>query len=160
MSASSLYRTKTKSSTSIELVTTDPEYKKKLASVVYYMVKNMLTIVIKQGGSGTAINALYANIFRVLDEGYIKQNFYDTEIGGTIINKHIDKNKQWIDSEFFSNLKDDYSDKKQGAFTLENAYAIWLFSDSDKFDEVFAKFFSDAAAMDNKYPQLRPSDIV
>lgn len=121
-------------------VSSDIEFRKMIASVVYYMVKYQSTIIVKQGYSNSMINVLYASIFKILDEGYIKQNLNPNgqQIGGQL--KNIYNGDAWLNSEELFDLFNDY---RNGAFTLKNAFPIHLFSNLDDFDIFFAKLFND-----------------
>jgi hypothetical protein len=78
-------------------------FRKNLVSVVYYMVKYISTILVKQDYSNSTINILYASPLRILDEEYIKQAFYSpsgskvsSQIGGRLLNPNTSPNNAWI----------------------------------------------------------------
>ena len=152
----------------ITLNPSDPSYKNKLASVVSLMVKKMYTIVIKQEyDHGDLINVLYADLFGLLDESYIKLNFFSSQISGTLHNKYYDEyygddenRVQWEDSEWYGDLKEEDGYNK-GAFTLKNSYPLWRFVETEEYtyNKIIARIFNEAAREDNVYPQLKPDDL-
>jgi hypothetical protein len=159
-SASGFSHLKTKR---ITLNPSDPLYKSKLASAVSLMVKNMYTIVISQKGRKglRAINIVYADQFGILDESYMKVNFYSNQITGTLENDYYedyyqdDKDRvQWKDSVPYKNLKKGY---KKGAFTLKNSYPLWLFAETEdhSYNEIIAQIFKEAASENPIYPQQK-----
>jgi hypothetical protein len=140
----------------VKLDLSDPiGFQKNIARVVYLMVKNMATIVVKQGFETSKINVLYANQFKILDEGYIKQNFYGQQIGGSVVNQFRVRlgSEQWIDSILYRELKQEY---ESGAFTLKNAFPISAFHDADKFDELFSELISHSQRI---LIDFRPEDL-
>jgi len=118
----------------------EADFRRKVASIIYNMVKYVATIVVKEGSSRSWINILYANLLGVLDETYMKTNFYmntvDT-IGGS-----LDNNEVWKNSNSFAILPALY---RQGAFTLQNLYPIFKFSDADNFDQWFISLMNGLA---------------
>ena len=117
----------------------ETEFKKNLAAVVFYMVKYISSINIKQGYYNSKIHVLYASILRILDPNYMKQNFYvdQNTLSGGLTNDFNDD--AWIKSDDYINLHSEYRD---GAFTLHNLFPIWLFSGANKFHEWFAALFT------------------
>lgn len=96
------------------------------------------------------------NLFKVLKEDYIKQCLENRRIGGYLFNKYIDDDKQWKDSISYENFIEKYY---EGAFTLENAFPLDLFGDTEEmtFNEMIAQIFSSAVMRDNRFPVLKPS---
>jgi hypothetical protein len=114
------------------------EFRKKVAAVVFYMVKYMSTINIKQGAFNSPTNVLSANIFTILSQEYMLQNFNPKalKIGGKL-------QPFWLGSDEYTDLVATYQD---GAFTFSNAFPIWLFKGADNFHEWFAELFNKEAA--------------
>lgn len=110
-------------------------FRKKIASVVLYMVKYAATINIKEGGSQPGkTNVLQANLLRILDPHYMLQNFNPKAkyIGGNLRNS-------WFTSTAYQDLKTDY---EKEAFTLSNLFPIWEFSDADNFNVWLGELFN------------------
>ncbi len=141
--------------------TNEAEFRKKIASIVFYMVKFGATISMKQGAINSLIHVLYANPLRILDEGYMKQNFYsDTgTIDGSLQNSNNDD--AWINSQDFANLLSEYRD---GSFNFDTMFPIHLFTDADNFNVWFANLFNDMATNyerdNNIYPTISPNDLL
>ena len=152
----------------ITLNPSDPSYKNKLASVVSLMVKKMYTIVIRQKfiRGQDVINVLYADQFGILDESYMKINFYGKQIVGTLQNNYYEdfyeskkERVQWKDSKTYRDLKEE--DYKREAFTLKNSYPLWRFAETEDhtYNKIIARIFNEVAREDNIYPQLHPDDL-
>jgi hypothetical protein len=132
------------------------------------MVKKMYTIVIRQEWKRgeSQINVLYADQFGILDESYMKLNFFSSQISGTLQNDYYkehyqdEENRvQWKDSDMYGDLKEE--DYKKGALTLKNSFPLWLFVETEKYsyNKIIARIFNEAALEDNIYPQLQPDDL-
>jgi len=159
---SSISQTTEASKNMIKLDANNPsEFSKSLASVVFYMVKYSATIQIKQGWSSSPYNVFYGNLLEVLDEGYMKQSFYEDakNIGGSLY--HGDKNNNWPYSNAFQSLVEDYN---RDAFTFDNFFPIRKFSDADEFDECIIILFNSLggtyAGFHNSLSDLKPRDLL
>ena len=119
----------------------EENFRKQVASIVFYMVKYCSAINIKQGYYNSRINVLYADLLGILDEGYMKQNLYGDQIGGSLTNPNNDN--AWLESDYLKDLPFEYS---KGAFRLSSLFPIWLFSDVDQFHIWFTELFNNMAA--------------
>jgi len=141
--------------------TNEDEFRKKIAAVVFYMVKYIATISVKQGFSNSHINVLYANLITILEEEYMKQNFFSgaDAIGGKLINPN--NINAWINSEDFANLPSEYRDD---GFTFGTTFPIYRFTDADSFQVWFAELFNvmarDYKGSNNIYPTISPNDLL
>jgi len=141
--------------------TNEVEFRKKIASIVFYMVKYSATISMKQGLGNSLIHVLYADLLRILNVEYMKQNFYSTT--GTIAGSLQNPNNEnaWINSQYFANLPSEY--RKEG-FSLSTMFPVRLFTDADSFQIWFAKLFNDMATnyegSNNIYPTIDPKDLL
>ncbi|KKK63482.1 hypothetical protein LCGC14_2993830 [marine sediment metagenome] len=104
--------------------TNEEEFRRQIAAITFYMVKYLATINVKQGFSGSQTSVLFANLLKVLDEEYMKQNFYGDNIGGTLLNSANDN--AWLGSDCFEDLPYEFA---QG-FSLSALYPIWLFTNA------------------------------
>lgn len=139
--------------------TNEEEFRRQIAAITFYMVKYLATINVKQGFSGSQTSVLFANLLKVLDEEYMKQNFYGDNIGGTLLNSANDN--AWLESDYFEDLPYEFA---QG-FSLSALYPIWLFTNADSFHNVVTDMFNDMRAnfggASSIFPTFRnPDDIL